>query len=641
MRMASFSNTLNANSIEVHGNLFMRDHASFAADVNLAFAKVAGTLDLATAFFSKTLNANGIDVRGPLFMNHHATFAGDVILTGATVGSDIEMDTSSFRKLDAGDVNVRASLLMDDHASFAGDVDLAGTTVGGSLFMRDHASFAGDVILRGATVGSNLEMDTSSFSKTLKAESLNVHDSLFMRDHASFHGEVSLLAAKVGRDLDMDTASFSKTLTADRINVGGTIFMDRASFAGDLDLVGAMVGGNLQMSTASFSELSASRLDVRGNLVMNDHASFAGDVDLIGAKVDGDLDMSTASFSRKLSAIGISVRHVLFMDGVSVAGDAILINAGVGWLDLRSATASSIDLSGLYGTTGSELRLMGMDWRCRETMTAAEKSGTSNANARDEPQNWPLGNPSWRTVQCGGKEGALPRLILRNTHIEALQDDRDSWPPMLDLEGLRYDRLGGVGGVGSADMRRRAAKEWVDWLARDRTFSPQPYNQLASVLMTSGRRETAETILFAGRERERHEIWSRSDVGFWRWLSHDFWSWIWLSFLSVVAGYGIGLYTFRVLWWVAGLTLLGTVLLSLSPYAKQRGLPWRFGASLHRLLPIVELDKDFKDFFDNPDEPGQPIKLLRWQKVFFAGIALAGWVLGFFLLAAMGGLIPK
>ena len=69
---------------------------------------------------------------------------------------------------------------------------------------------------------------------------------------------------------------------------------------------------------------------------------------------------------------------------------------------------------------------------------------------------------------------------------------------------------------------------------------------------------------------------------------------------------------------------------------------WRFGASLHRLLPIVELNKEFKDFFDNtPPQAGEPRKLLRWQMVFFAGIALAGWVLSFFLLAAMGGLAPK
>jgi hypothetical protein len=147
--------------------------------------------------------------------------------------------------------------------------------------------------------------------------------------------------------------------------------------------------------------------------------------------------------------------------------------------------------------------------------------------------------------------------------------------------------------------------------------------------------------LFAGRDRERDDILERSDGGLWHWLRHDFSQWAWLSFLSVVAGYGIGLYTFRVLWWVVGLTVLGTAVLWFSPYAREHSVGWRLGASLHRLLPIVELNKEFKDFFDNTAEPDKPLKLHRWQMGFFSGIALAGWVLGFFLLAAMGGLTQK
>jgi hypothetical protein len=74
--------------------------------------------------------------------------------------------------------------------------------------------------------------------------------------------------------------------------------------------------------------------------------------------------------------------------------------------------------------------------------------------------------------------------------------------------GRSIGRLGGLHGVGSADMRRRNPEQWIDWLARDRTFSPQPYNELATVLTAAGRRDTAEAILFAGRERERDETWS-------------------------------------------------------------------------------------------------------------------------------------
>jgi hypothetical protein len=162
------------------------------------------------------------------------------------------------------------------------------------------------------------------------------------------------------------------------------------------------------------------------------------------------------------------------------------------------------------------------------------------------------------------------------------------------------------------------------------------------VLAAAGHRDAAEAILFAGRDRERDEIWARQDQGLWHWLWHGLPDWLWLTVFSGVAGYGIGLYTFRVLFWVMLLTVIGAVVLWYSPNARARGLAWRLGASLHRLLPVVELNKEFKDFFENPPPaPGQVRNLSPWQTGFFSAIALAGWVLGFFLLAAMGGLTAR
>src|SRR6516165_2546092 len=57
------------------------------------------------------------------------------------------------------------------------------------------------------------------------------------------------------------------------------------------------------------------------------------------------------------------------------------------------------------------------------------------------------------------------------------------------------------------------------------------------------------------------------------------------------------------------LTVLGVVVLRFSPYARKRNWLWQVGASLHRLLLVVELSKEFKDFFDNTEEPGEPLKL--------------------------------
>jgi hypothetical protein len=188
------------------------------------------------------------------------------------------------------------------------------------------------------------------------------------------------------------------------------------------------------------------------------------------------------------------------------------------------------------------------------------------------------------------------RLVGATVGALDLSSATASWPPVMDLEGLHYGRVGGLMGVGSADLR--TPEQWIDWLSWNRPFSSQPYTQLATVLTAAGRRDAADAILFAGRERERDETcWSRSDIGFWQWLWQDFPSWVWLSFLYGIGGYGIGIYTLRVFLWMVLLTILGAVVLCFSPYAQQRSWAWRLGASLHRLLPVVELSKEFEDFF--------------------------------------------
>jgi hypothetical protein len=54
------------------------------------------------------------------------------------------------------------------------------------------------------------------------------------------------------------------------------------------------------------------------------------------------------------------------------------------------------------------------------------------------------------------------------------------------------------------------------------------------------------------------------------------------------------------------------------------------------------VEQEFENFFDNPPTSiGETRNLNRLQMAYFAAHALAGWVLGFFLLAAMGGLTQK
>jgi hypothetical protein len=276
---------LDAFGMNAEADVRLRRYASIAGNVTLDAAKIGGDLAISSASFSKTVDADGLNVHGTLFMND-ASFAGGVILRGAEVGGDLDMGLASFSKgLRAASLKVHGHLFMRDHASFGGDVILRGAEVGGnlemdsasfskgliadalnihgSLFMRDHASFAGDVILTATEVGGNLEMDSASLSKRLIAEGLNVHGSLFMRDHASFAGDVILSGAKIGGDLDMSSASFSERLLAYGLTIGGSFGMDSASFS---------------------KTLNANGLNVHGVLFARDHASFAGDISLVDAR---------------------------------------------------------------------------------------------------------------------------------------------------------------------------------------------------------------------------------------------------------------------------------------------------------------------------------------------------------------------
>jgi hypothetical protein len=431
-------------------------------------------------------------------------------------------------------------------------------------------------------------------------------------------GSIKLDDSHWTRWLDLSGSVLTGDLTADSMRTEGSLFLRSARVNGEVILRSAKVDGQIDMSGASVAKaLNANNLSVGGDLYLRDGAKFDGDVDLSGAKVGGQINMIGASFAKTLNGENLSVGP-LYMYGQAIfLGSVNLRNAKInGGLYLNGAIATSLDFTN--AVIASELNIADLGWRCTTAAT---------------PMDWQLGGPARPYTTCDKRDGTA-WLVLRNLQVSTLQDSSNAWPPLLDLEGFHYERLGGLlGGSGPRDMRNRTPEQWAEWLARDPTFSTQPYVQLASVLLATGHRDSAERIQYAGRERERQEDRRRGD-----WVQ-----WAWLTGLWAVAGYGIGLYTFRVVWWVLGLTVLGAVILWWSPTARRHGPLWLLGASLHRLLPVVELNKEFQEFFDNPAPAHiyEPRNLNRFQMAFFSGLAIVGGILGGILLAALGGLMPK
>jgi hypothetical protein len=443
--------------------------------------------------------------------------------------------------------------------------------------------------LDSAEISDNLTMTDVKFpaGAWLAANGLHVGGALRFMTATEFPDGVSLRNASIGRDLSMDGARVgtSKTFNATDAEIGGILYLADAEFGGDVTLARTNVHGQVNFVNAKFapdSVLSVENLHVGQDLYLRDARS-----------------------TKPINASFLAV---------------------AGTLDLRGSTLGSVDLSG--ATIGGDLRLGGI---------------------------YPNGEEAW--TKWAAPDGATPWVLLRNTKVGNLQDDERAWNGTgLVLEGFTYSHLGGAGGVNGQDMRYRKVSWWRDWLNRDPVYSPQPYTQLASVLAASGNSEAANEIRYAGRRRQRNEL--LRGCSWWRHPTApaattvpqppcDLGGWLGLSALQVTIGYGIGTYTFRAMWWTLGLTAAGTIILAFAPgvrgsaYLVDRGraprqkpLLWCFGAALNHVLPVVTLSPEFNDFFNDPKRE----RLYAWQQVAFAILALCGWALSFFVIAALSGL---
>ena len=195
------------------------------------------------------------------------------------------------------------------------------------------------------------------------------------------------------------------------------------------------------------------------------------------------------------------------------------------------------------------------------------------------------------------------------------------------MAGFSFAHLGGfVERQGSVVARERDAEWWDEWARRDTHYSPHPYQQLAAAFTLAGDKDLADDIRYSGRVRE-HETQSGLN-------------WLWSGFLRWIAGFGVGTYPFRVLHWVGAISLAGA--LYLWKYAKGvrdkgHGFVWCWGAGLTRLLPVIEMNKEFSDFFNDPERE----RLTARENAAFSIMGVVGWFLAAILIAAVSGITGK
>ncbi|HEY8031541.1 MAG TPA: hypothetical protein VIF02_03925 [Methylocella sp.] len=462
-------------------------------------------------------------------------FAG-IRIAGARIVGDADLENAKlirsiriFGSRIEGAINLcRArtdSLIVLASSLMNGAFNANGLHAESDLFLRNGSVFKDEVILNSAKITGQIDMTGASVDGTLNADALQVEGSLLMRSEgqnkASFK-DVVLNSAKITGQIDMRGASFGGTLNADALQVGDMLLMrstgqNKASFK-DVILRGANITGQIDMRGASFEgTLNADALQVGDMLLMRSEGQNKAcfkDVVLNSAKITGQIDISGASFGGTLNADTLQVGGMLFMRDANCAHAANMVFAHVGGnLDLRGANLAGLDLSG--ASVAKDLRLGG----------------------------------AYKSAVWTGKNGDRGALNLRNAHVGNLMDAKDAWPAQgqLHLNGFSFNHLGGFAGDTGPEMRWRGMDWWDNWARRDPNYSPAPYAQLAAALTSLGDRDAANEIRYLGREREREEARRQ----------HNFGGWLFRTALCYVAGYGIGTYTFRVVWWVLAFSFAG------------------------------------------------------------------------------------
>jgi hypothetical protein len=126
---------------------------------------------------------------------------------------------------------------------------------------------------------------------------------------------------------------------------------------------------------------------------------------------------------------------------------------------------------------------------------------------------------------------------MRNARVDALGDEKNSWPAKVRLRGFAYESL-------QNDLT--SVHDRLGWLARDQDgYSPGIYDQLAATYRRAGLVKDARRVLIA---KERRHSGSNLLVKMWEWL----------LYLTV----GFGYRKWLAAWWLAGLLIAGIALFS-------------------------------------------------------------------------------
>lgn len=532
--------------------------------VRLRCAIIADRIDLADEIIPQTLwldesrMPEGVDVFG-------ARFLRDFTMDFSNLGSgDFDAERARFE----GRLSIAKGRLgrADFYfARFIGELRATGSEFGGKLSIESavtdsdvtlsEVKVAGDLDLLAASVGGDLLLRGAEITGKLEGSEARVKGGVFGKGLKA--GSVQMEGAEIGDDADFNDAEIKDTLNLDLARVGQTVYLSGEAHVGSVGMIGARVHGSVQARGLEVTgDFSADRIAAAGGIFLAGGARIGGIFRLLGAEIGQDVSLDGAYFEGSV-----------FLDAARIAGTLFLRQGS------RFADISLIDTD-----IGGGVQMQGSRFDGGVTMTGL-RAGDLTLWQGIADTNW-------------GPEAAL---VLRNAEVDALQArmpmswTRDDATPLpVDLQGFRYQRLGGIGSGASHDLSRIDAGALVAWLGSPMPgmngpagYAPQPYSQLESVLRAMGADDAADEVAYA-RNIQRMDSRANTAGGRVAWAGDAALKWL----------VGFGVYPFRLLWWFAGLVVLGTFVARLTERLRQRGWTDCFWYSLENAFPLIGASRD-------------------------------------------------
>ena len=455
---------------------------------------------------------------------------------------------------------------------FRDKVTRHGVRIRGAYFDKHIDLSEGDLPWR-------LELAQSHFKDGLNMSGLQAERQVSLSGSV-VEGKLDLYAASIGGSLDMSGIQALGTTDMSLISVGKHLFMqgvdDSRTVLKGINMQGADIGGHFDMSNVTTEGvLNLSFTSIGSDLFMQEADFF--NVNLERVKVGGRLDMRKSHVLGVLEMGSISIGSSLFMGDEAKFADVALHSATIG-LNLIIEEGEFKKLNLQETVIDRELRLV------------------------DDTK-----SVSWSDL---GKKSKDIQFNLRNTKVGIVTSIFQSWPARIELDGFTYRQLDGWSGQ----------DELVNWLELDGSFSPQPYQQLATVLRNAGESGLADEVLYASKDKERKTKTN--------WLSY-----LRLSAFQYLLGYGLDSYMFQAFLLTAlGFNVLGWICLKFSgehqKFTETLGESIGMWFCLDRFLPVIQLDPRFSD-----------LKLSPVVKVAIFGTCIPIYVRGYFYFHQIAGYI--